>query len=170
MEIGTKRLVASTSPYSVFGENNKIPKFKVLECVEKRLGRGEFTGKESQGYLFKDSKGTLYGYNYPHVYEGYGAPSFTKYFPDEEFIKLSEVDKWAFIAEYIWFDVSTLTLPEELEITKGLDFVSFCPKHLRYFYTDDCVWCEHNLPNEVGVLETIRVKTTNWYNRELELD
>lgn len=170
MEIGTKRLVVSTFPCSVFGENNKFPKFKVLECIEKRLGNGEFTGKEGQGYLFKGRDGTLYGFNYPHVCEGFGTPPFTKFLPDDEFVKLSESDKEAFIEDYIWFDLAAMTLPEELEITKGLDFVSFCPKHLRYFYTTDCKWCKHNLPSEVDKLEIIRSKTAHWFNRVLKLD
>lgn len=172
MKIGEKRIVVSEIPFGVLGKNENLPKIKILDCVEEKQSKGEFTGKEGIGYIFKDSEGHLYGFNYPEINETFTGNVFTRFMRDQDYLKLSDEEKDKLLDYFYWYDIKDVYLPKPLSFTKDLNFISFCHEHLRYHYNtiDGCKWCKHGLPHKKENLNKIIKNTSHWYKTKLKID
>lgn len=147
MNIGDQHILVNTAPY-IYGQHNDIiAKHITIEIVEEHHdAKGEFTGKEGTGYLAKGSDGYMYGYNYPHINEGFSSGVWVRHMPDEEFNNLSRDEKDKLVEDFLWHDVEKYQCPEKASFAVGKDFIDFCPDHQKHFYVrTGCIWCK-NMP------------------------
>ena len=163
MEIGTKIVAISEVPYHPFiGHNERSAKFIEIEVIEERTGKGEFTGKESKGYLGKGSDGYLYGYNYPHTNEGYSSTPWIRFCPDEEFNKLTEDEKNEIVKDYMWHDIIHYQCPAKANFCKDKTYISYCEIHQHHYY-NECFRCKHDLGSPKIIMNMQEHNWKGWY-------
>lgn len=144
MEVGNQFLLVNESPYLLGLHNEEPVEFIVATIIEEKVGKGEFTGKEDKGYLARGSDGLYYGYNYPTVNEGMSSGIWVRHMPDELFLELSQEEKEEFVRNYMWKDITLFQCPAEALPAKELDFIEYCEKHQKHFYTrKSCFYCKH---------------------------
>lgn len=162
MKTGDKFILINHPPY-VFGiKNGNEVKTIIVEIIEERNdAKGEFTGNEGKGYLAKGSDGYTYGYNYPHINEGFSDGVWTRYIPDEEFLKLSPEDKEKLVEDYLWHDFTKYQCPAKAVFAINEDFVDYCEAHQQYFYNrKGCFYCKHMPEHRPKII--MNMEEHNW--------
>lgn len=163
MKIGNKLILINNPPYIFGTKNEREVKSIIIEVIEEKDdAKGEFTGKVGKGYLAKGNDGYLYGYNYPHINEGYSSGIWTRYMPDEDFINLSTEDKDKLVKDYLWHDVTKFQCPAKAIFAINQDFIEYCSDHQQHFYHKrGCFWCKHMPEHKPKV--TMNMQEHNWY-------
>lgn len=144
MNIGDKFILTNEAPYNPYTGHNEVkPDFITVEIIEKHEdAKGEFTDEVGSGYVAKGSDGILYSYNYPTICEGFGETPWTPYISNEAFEKLSDKEKEKYIV--LWMDVTKYQCPDKALFVDGNDFIEYCDKHQRHFYTrKGCFFCKN---------------------------
>jgi hypothetical protein len=166
MKLNDKLLLIKRPPHLFGIKNENEVKSITIEIVEKRDdAKGEFSGKTVTGYIAKGSDGYLYGYNYPEIHEGFGGGLWVRYTSNEEFLELSTEEQERFIEDYLWHDVTKFQFPAQATFAVNEDFIDYCEKHQRHFYTrKGCFYC-HFMPDKQPetIMNMKEHKWKSWY-------
>lgn len=151
-EIGKKVLIVSDDAlYSQ--EDSKNPLIiQEIEVLVKVTGKGEFSGKEYEGFLAKGADGYMYGYNYPHANEGYGNTPWVRHMPDAEFLALSEEAKNALIERLYWPSIRSVRTNKLPDILVGNPLINYCEKHASLSNAGkECFFCRNDIKGKKDV-------------------